>query len=158
KTAAKGCADANLATALPGRCAAASLDGIGACLDGQVGCGACMALVAGDRLATPCHRFENGAATLYCGDRPTTTQTIARQWDEALLSAIRLDTPRPTVHARNLFHLSAAMWDAWRAYGGGGSAWLTDESHASADAAGDRAVTISFAAYRLLARRFTSGP
>ncbi len=43
------------------------------------------------------------------------------------------------------------MWDAWRAYGGGGTAWLTDESHASADPARDRATAISFAAYRLLA-------
>ena len=81
----------------------------------------------------------------------STQQSIARQWDEVLLDAIRRDTPRPTVHARNLFHLSGAMWDAWRAYGGGGSAWLTDESHASADPAADRAIAISFAAYRLLA-------
>jgi len=51
-----------------------------------------------------------------------TQQSIARQWDEVLLDAIRRDTPRPTVHARNLFHLSGVMWDAWRAYGGGGSA------------------------------------
>ena len=53
----------------------------------------------------------------------STQQSIARQWDEVLLDAIRRDTPRPTVHARNLFHLSGVMWDAWRAYGGGGSAW-----------------------------------
>ena len=42
--------------------------------------------------------------------------SIAREWNEALLAAIRLDTARPTVHARNLFHLSAVMWDAWAAY------------------------------------------
>ena len=33
-----------------------------------------------------------------------------------MLAAIRIDLPRPPVHARNLFHLSAAMWDAWAAY------------------------------------------
>ena len=88
----------------------------------------------------------------------STTQSIARQWDEELLDAIRRDTPRPTVHARNLFHLSAAMWDAWRAYGGGGSAWLTDESHVSADPARDRAIAISFAAYRLLAHALRARP
>ena len=30
--------------------------------------------------------------------------------------AIRRDFPAPTVHARNLYHASAAMWDAWAAY------------------------------------------
>lgn len=158
KAAAKRCARVDLATALPGRCASTPLAGLFACLDGQTTCDACLALDHADRLPTACHRFQDGVATLYCGDRPVTDQSIARQWDEVLLDAIRRDTPRPTVHARNLFHLSAAMWDAWRAYGGGGSAWLTDESHASSDPATDRSVAISFAAYRLLAHRFTGGP
>jgi hypothetical protein len=48
------------------------------------------------------------------------------------------------------------MWDTWRAYGGGGSAWLTDEFHASDDPARDREIAISFAAYRLLAARFAN--
>jgi hypothetical protein len=39
--------------------------------------------------------------------------TTARLWNEQLLHAISIDTARPTVHARNLFHLSAAMYDAW---------------------------------------------
>ena len=43
-------------------------------------------------------------------------RSVARVWDEALLDAIRRDVPAPTVHARNLFHTSAAMWDAWAAY------------------------------------------
>ena len=42
--------------------------------------------------------------------------SVARLWDEALLDAIRRDFPAPTVHARNLYHASAAMWDAWAAY------------------------------------------
>src|SRR3954453_17902178 len=41
---------------------------------------------------------------------------VARVWDEAMLDAIRRDLPAPTTHARNLFHVSAAMWDAWAAY------------------------------------------
>ena len=41
---------------------------------------------------------------------------MARLWNEALLAAIRRDFPAPTVHARNLYHVSAAMWDAWAAY------------------------------------------
>ena len=38
--------------------------------------------------------------------------SVARRWIEVLLQAIREDFARPTVHARNLFHLSAAM-RAW---------------------------------------------
>ena len=45
-------------------------------------------------------------------------------WDEALLDAIRRDVPAPTVHARNLFHTSAAMWDAWAAYDPGADGLL----------------------------------
>ena len=29
-------------------------------------------------------------------------QSIARVWDEEILSAIRIDVPKPPVHARNL--------------------------------------------------------
>ena len=46
----------------------------------------------------------------------TDEPSIARQWTESLLFAIRRDLARPTVHARNLFHLSAAMFDAWAIY------------------------------------------
>ena len=42
--------------------------------------------------------------------------SVARQWNEVLLEAIRNDYARPTVHARNLFHVSAAMYDAWASY------------------------------------------
>ena len=38
--------------------------------------------------------------------------SVARRWDEALLDAIRRALPNPPVHARNLYHLSAALWDA----------------------------------------------
>ena len=39
--------------------------------------------------------------------------SVARIWNEALLEAIRTDLARPNVHARNLFHLSIAAYDAW---------------------------------------------
>ncbi len=152
------CGFTSLAAAFPGKCAGALLDDLFGCLEAQASCGVCLALNAADRLTKPCHRFTDGVASVYCGDAPATDFSIAREWDEQLLAAIRRDTPRPTVHARNLFHLSAAMWDAWRAYGGGGSAWLTDESHASADPDRDRRIAISFAAFRILSARFQSGP
>src|SRR5262249_12244667 len=157
KSAAKRCARVDLERALPDRCGTAPLGGLFACLDVDSSCGLCLALRGADGMTAPCHVFADGVATHYCGDRPSDGQSVARRWDEVLLDAIRRDTPRPTVHARNLFHLSAAMWDAWRAYGGG-SAWLTDESHTSADPAADRAPAISLAAYRLLQHPFPSNP
>ncbi|NND31548.1 MAG: hypothetical protein HKN76_03085, partial [Saprospiraceae bacterium] len=42
--------------------------------------------------------------------------SVARQWNEVLLESIRHDLGRPTVHSRNLFHISTAMYDAWAAY------------------------------------------
>ncbi|MEN0046892.1 MAG: CRTAC1 family protein, partial [Bacteroidota bacterium] len=42
--------------------------------------------------------------------------SIARVWIEALLFAIRKDFARPTVHARNLFHTSVALYDTWSIY------------------------------------------
>lgn len=44
------------------------------------------------------------------------TETVARQWSEALLEAIREDFARPTIHARNLFHVSVAMYDSYAVY------------------------------------------
>ncbi len=46
----------------------------------------------------------------------SSAQSVARKWNEQNLGAIRLDIPHPPVHARNLFHVSVAMWDAWAAY------------------------------------------
>lgn len=87
--------------------------------------------------------------------------SAARYWDEQLLGAIRLDTPRPTVHARNLFHLSIAMWDAWVAYDTETAAlpFLTAESPplvGDADVA--RSEAISYAAHRILRARFQRSP
>src|SRR5688572_18662084 len=52
-----------------------------------------------------------GTADLTAGPK-----SIARVWNEQNLAAIRVDTPHPPVHARNLFHLSVVMYDAWAAY------------------------------------------
>ena len=42
--------------------------------------------------------------------------TVAHQWNEQVLEAIRNDFARPTVHARNLYHSSILMYDCWAAY------------------------------------------
>ena len=43
-------------------------------------------------------------------------QSVARQWNEEVLNGIRNDFARPTVHARNLFHASVAMYDIWAVF------------------------------------------
>ena len=95
--------------------------------------------------------------------------SVARQWNEQLLTAIRLDLARPTVHARNLFHTSMAMYDAWAVFDDVASTYLlgkTVDSYSclydsanlpfSTNKQGVRRETISFAAYRLLSHRFTN--
>jgi hypothetical protein len=81
-------------------------------------------------------------------------QSVARVWDERLLSMIRQVVPAPTVHARNLFHLSAAMWDAWAAYEPDADGWAYRDKHTAEDVAAAREVAISFAAYRILDWRY----
>ncbi len=71
--------------------------------------------------------------------------SVARQWDEAALDAVRRDLPAPTVHARNLFHLSVAMWDAWAAYDESARGYLVDENRTAGDAAAARDEAISYA-------------
>ena len=93
--------------------------------------------------------------------------SVARRWMEVLLQAIRDDLARPTVHARNLFHLSAAMYDAWAAYSDTARLWAFGEPAApcalhGAPAGGDvrraRAEAVSHAAWRLVRHRFRHSP
>ncbi|HEY0455374.1 MAG TPA: vanadium-dependent haloperoxidase, partial [Verrucomicrobiae bacterium] len=82
------------------------------------------------------------------------TQSIARIWDEQILSSIRIDKPHPPVHARNLFSLSAVMYDAWAAYDSNSVGFIYHTKHTAADIAAARREAISYAAYRMLAERF----
>ena len=108
------------------------------------------------------------------GVSPDEDFSVARRWNEALLQSIRNDFARPVVHARNLFHVSAAMYDAWAAYSDIELPWLlgrtrageTCEFDAAALAVPDgpealraaREEAMSLAAYRLIAHRFTRAP
>jgi cysteine-rich repeat protein len=85
-------------------------------------------------------------------------QSVARQWNEELLAAIRNDLARPTIHARNLYHVSAAMWDAWAAFGDTADQVFHRERAAATDVDGARAEAISYAAYRVLTARFANSP
>lgn len=111
-----------------------------------------------------------------CSDGGDVTQTtdqrdpsVARLWNEVLLDAIRNDFARPTVHARNLFHLSAAMYDAWAVFDTTASTFLLgktignytcplDYEPYNRDLVEAREEAISYAAYRLITHRFANAP
>lgn len=94
---------------------------------------------------------------------------LARLWNEVLLEAIRGDFARPTVHARNLFHTSIAMYDAWAIYDHQAETYLLGKQVGTYldDYCGfvstiprekARLQTLSYAAYRLLEHRFQASP
>src|SRR5579871_1924935 len=74
----------------------------------------------------------------------STNSSIARVWDEQILSAIRIDLPNPPAHARNLFHLSVAMYDAWAAYDATAVGYVYRQKFTSADVATARKQAISY--------------
>ncbi len=81
-------------------------------------------------------------------------QSIARQWDEQELSAIRIDTPHPPAQARNLFSLSVCLYDAWAAYDTNGAVgFVYRAKHSAADLNAARREAMSYAAYRILRER-----
>lgn len=88
----------------------------------------------------------------------STDHSIARIWNEQLLFAIRVDFARPTVHARNLFHTSVAMYDAWAAYDTVADQFRHHERQTATDIEAARREAISYAMYRLLTHRFASSP
>ena len=95
--------------------------------------------------------------------------SIARLWNEALLESIRSDFARPTVHARNLFHTSVAMYDIWAIYNEFARPYLIGntvngfsselEDFAPIESIEDsQKRAISYAMYRLLSHRFQNSP
>lgn len=109
-----------------------------------------------------------------CQEDPTfpivdTDHSVARQWNELLLHAIRRDFARPTVHARNLFHTSVVMYDAWSAIDPIACPYLLGQTvngftcafdgfTPGADPVAQQEEAISYAAYRLLTHRFLNSP
>ena len=86
--------------------------------------------------------------------------SIAREWNELLLRSISRDQARPTIHARNLYHTSVAMWDSWATYDPVAKCVIFGEWHPTTSPAIDalREETMSFACYRLLRWRFANSP
>lgn len=82
--------------------------------------------------------------------------SVARQWNEEILAAIRIDVPHPPVHARNLFHLATGMYNAWAAYDTLAIGYIHHERATAPDIEAARREAISYAAYRILRARFAN--
>jgi hypothetical protein len=85
--------------------------------------------------------------------------SVARQWDDQLLSAIRVNLPNPPAHARNIFHTATAMYDAWAAYDATAVGYIYNEKISTAGMTAvqiedARKEAVSYAAYRVLYERF----
>jgi hypothetical protein len=97
------------------------------------------------------------------------SESTARSWNEQVLFAISADFARPTIHARNLFHTSIAMYDSWTVYEPGGNTYLLDKTIGSytSDFSGisipenmdpAREMTMSYAVYRIIEHRYAQSP
>ena len=95
--------------------------------------------------------------------------SVAREWNEQLLEAIRKDFARPTVHARNLFHASVLMYDAWAIFNNAAKpvflgttfgGYYTDYTHIAMPIDKNEASKeiMSYAVFRLLMHRFENSP
>jgi hypothetical protein len=87
---------------------------------------------------------------------PAPAGSIARRWNEQIIGAIRRDLPRPPVHARNLYHLSAGMWDAWAAYDATADGVFVREKLTATNVEAARREAVSYAAYRILRHRYAN--
>jgi hypothetical protein len=95
--------------------------------------------------------------------------SVARDWNEELLNAIRMDFARPTVHARNLFHTSMAMYDSWALFDNQAQTVFLGKNFQGyncifngianpADVDMARHEMMSYAMYTLLSHRFANSP
>ena len=95
--------------------------------------------------------------------------SIARLWNEVLLESIRGDFARPTIHARNLFHSSIAMYDIWAIHdeialpyliGNNVNGFVSqfENFESNTTKLESMNVAISYAMYRLLSHRFNMSP
>ena len=99
----------------------------------------------------------------------TLGQSVAREWNEVNLNAVRNDFAQPTLTARNLWHVSAAMYDAWAIYDENARPYLTGNQVHNFSSTLDvffpndsieesRNKAISYAVYRVLTSRFKNSP
>ena len=104
--------------------------------------------------ATPRPSHDPTAGRPGCTPAENPGWSVARRWDEALLDAIRRALPNPPVHARNLFHLSVAMWDAWATYDPKATGYVETTKITTPNVSAARNEAISYAAWTVLKARF----
>jgi hypothetical protein len=120
-----------------------------------------------------CHLLKLRFAALvflaFFTQKLTAQHSIAREWSEALHKTMQEDLARPTVQARNIFHFSLALYDAWAAYDNEAQPYLLGKTvegftcpctgvPAPQDVEAARKEAMSFAAFRLLTARFSQSP
>ncbi len=113
--------------------------------------------VRADRIVevtTPAQRLRHAAAPpsyhLAACTPATGGRSIATVWAETAVTALRAGGASEPVQARDLFDVSAAMWDAWAAYDPAAKGYFTDAKAGGPDVASARNAAISYAAYRVL--------
>lgn len=95
------------------------------------------------------------------------THSIAREWMDTMLNMVKEDGQGPTIHARNFFHVTAAMHDAWAAYDAKQNTYFLGKENndktivfnpkfkrLSKNTDSLRRIAISYAAFRLLKYRY----
>lgn len=112
----------------------------------------------GPRAATPVRLPSSTGQKLDQPGLRGITHSVARRWNDELLQAIIRDRPRPTVNARNLYHVSAAMYDAWAAYDTTATPVFRREFGKALDTEAARNEAVSHAAYRVCSHRFLTSP
>jgi len=103
--------------------------------------------------------------TLYSTGQNKTS--IAKEWVDTMLEMVKEDGQGPTIQARNFFHVTAAMHDAWAAYdtkqptyflgrkkGRQTIAFNPNFKRVSKNIDSLRTIAISYAAFRILKSRF----
>jgi hypothetical protein len=114
--------------------------------------------------------------TLICwttlfSNKVSAQQSVARQWIDTMLQAIREDLARPNVQARNLHHVTIAMYEAWAVYDPLATQYLLGKTvyNYNCSFGGFTPVSptgisescnmaISYAAYRILLKRYSLSP
>ena len=97
--------------------------------------------------------------SLFSSNLHSKNYSVARLWNEVMLEAIRNDFARPPIHARNLYHLSVAMWDAWATYEDSAIHVLSREPKLTVTAKQKhQEEAISYAAYKILVNRYINSP
>ena len=126
---------------------------------------------------TPILNYTPNLKRLYCmsflliglGYSSLAQHSVARLWNDVLLASIREDFARPTIHARNLFHVSMAMYDAWAAYDPVAEPYMLGKNlngfilpfepiNVPANVQAAREEAISYATYRIITFRFRTSP